>query len=65
MSRQPDQHVVDHFNPTKRYTVTRQTLRALLLKTPIPAFWYGDTYRIKNRHLGAGVYEVWAEFGDR
>jgi hypothetical protein len=62
MSRQPDRHVVDNFNPTMRYTVTRQTLRELLLKHPYPAFWLGRTYRIKNQHIGAGVYEIWAEF---
>ena len=64
MKKSPDidYNVVNNFNPTSRYTVTRGTLRELLLKTPVPAFWYGRTYIIKNRSLGAGVYEVWASF---
>ena len=57
-----DWAVVNNFNPTMRYTMTRETLRELLLKTPIPAFWHGGTYRIRSKSLGAGVYEVWTVF---
>jgi hypothetical protein len=53
---------IEGFNPAMRYNMRRVALGALLLKTPRPAFWWGRTYTITSRHLGAGVYEVTGKF---
>lgn len=57
-----EQRQVATFNPHMTYTMRRAVLQKLLLERPSPAFWNGRTYRIKSKHLGAGVYEVTGEF---
>lgn len=53
-----------YFSPVMSYTMTRTTLRRLLLNTPYPALWNGRSYVIVSQHIGAGVYSVTGEFLD-
>lgn len=56
---------VRNFNPNSVYVMRKSPLQQLLLKTPRPyALWNGAKYTIKSKHIGAGVYEVTANWID-
>lgn len=49
------------FPGVRRITATRKDLQATLLASDGQMLLRGSLWRIKSKHIGAGIYEVWLE----